>query len=225
MPETLKPETLALHGGWRADPETGAVAVPIYQTTSYQFRDTEHAANLFALKELGNIYTRLMNPTNDALEKRIAALEGGVGAIATASGQAAMHLAVATLCSAGDHIVASRSLYGGTHNLLEYTLPRFGITSTFVDPMAHGTDRWIRQTFEAWRIDTLVPQEAALQNISDTIADIKQHGGENMLLPGEKEQKQRDRSLAQGIAYTSKQIERLNELGEEFGLDPLECAS
>src|SRR6201981_2426929 len=99
------PETIALHAGWRADPSTGAVAVPIYQTTSYQFRDTEHAANLFALKELGNIYTRIMNPTNDVLEKRIAALEGGVAALAVASGQAAETLALLTLLKSGDELV------------------------------------------------------------------------------------------------------------------------
>lgn len=111
----------------------------------------------------------------------------------------------------------------GLATLIELDSVVGGGPSTFVDPMAHGTDRWIRQTFEAWRIDTLVSRDAALQQISDTIADIKQHGGENKLLPGEKEQKQRDRSLAQGIAYTLKQIERLNELGREVGLDPVEC--
>jgi O-acetylhomoserine/O-acetylserine sulfhydrylase-like pyridoxal-dependent enzyme len=108
------PETIALHAGWRADPATGAVAVPIYQTTSYQFRDTEHAANLFALKELGNIYTRIMNPTNDVLEKRIAALEGGVGALALASGQAASAFAIQNVARAGDNVVSSTDLYGGT---------------------------------------------------------------------------------------------------------------
>src|ERR1700689_3661624 len=103
-------ETLALHAGWRADPSTGAVAVPIYQTTSYQFRDTEHAANLFALKELGNIYTRIMNPTNDVLEKRIAALDGGVGALALASGQAASAFAIQNVARAGDNVVSSTDL-------------------------------------------------------------------------------------------------------------------
>lgn len=111
---TFKPETIALHGGWRADPVTGSVAVPIYQTTSYQFRDTEHAENLFALKELGNIYTRIMNPTNDVLEKRIAALEGGVAALALASGQAASAFSVQNLARAGDNIVSSTDIYGGT---------------------------------------------------------------------------------------------------------------
>ena len=111
--QAQKPETLVLHAGWRADPSTGAVAVPIYQTTSYQFHSTEHAANLFALKELGNIYTRIMNPTNDVLEKRIAALEGGVAALAVASGQAASAFAVQNLARAGDNIVSSTDLYGG----------------------------------------------------------------------------------------------------------------
>ena len=112
--QSQHPETLALHAGWRADPTTGAVAVPIYQTTSYQFRDTEHAANLFALKELGNIYTPIMNPTNDVLEKRIAALDGGVGALALSSGQAASAFSVQNLARAGDNIVSSTDLYGGT---------------------------------------------------------------------------------------------------------------
>ena len=129
------PETLALHAGWRADPTTGAVAVPIYQTTSYQFRDTEHAANLFALKELGNIYTRIMNPTNDVLEKRIAAMEGGVGALALASGQAASAIALQNLARAGDNVVSSTDLYGGTWNLFANTLKDQGIEVRFVDPI------------------------------------------------------------------------------------------
>jgi O-acetylhomoserine (thiol)-lyase len=129
-----RPETLALHAGWRADPATGAVAVPIYQTTSYQFRDTEHAANLFALKELGNIYTRIMNPTNDVLEKRVAALEGGVAALALASGQAASAFAIQNLARAGDNIVSSTELYGGTWNLFAHTLKDQGIEVRFVDP-------------------------------------------------------------------------------------------
>ena len=129
-----KPETLALHAGWRADPATGAVAVPIYQTTSYQFQSSEHAANLFALKEFGNIYTRIMNPTNDVLEKRIAALEGGVAALALASGQAASVFALQNLASVGDNIVSSTDLYGGTWNLFANTLKDQGIEVRFVDP-------------------------------------------------------------------------------------------
>jgi len=132
---TKHPETLALHAGWRSDPTTGAVAVPIYQTTSYQFRDTEHAANLFALKELGNIYTRIMNPTNDVLEKRIAAMEGGVGALALASGQAASAIALQNLARAGDNVVSSTDLYGGTWNLFANTLKDQGIEVRFVDPI------------------------------------------------------------------------------------------
>ncbi len=128
------PETLALHGGWRADPATNAVAVPIYQTTSYQFRDTEHASNLFALKELGNIYTRIMNPTNDILEKRIAEIEGGVGALALSSGQAASAFAIQNLARAGDNVVSSTDLYGGTWNLFANTLKDQGIEVRFVDP-------------------------------------------------------------------------------------------
>ncbi len=127
-------DTLALHGGTAPDPATGSRAVPIYQTTSFQFKDTDHAANLFGLKEFGNIYTRLMNPTNDVVEQRLAALEGGVGALVTSSGQAAESLAILNLAQAGDHIVSSASLYGGTYNLLHYTLPRLGIEVTFVDP-------------------------------------------------------------------------------------------
>ena len=128
------PETLALHAGWRADPATGAVAVPIYQTTSYQFRDTQHAENLFALKELGNIYTRLGNPTTDVLEKRVAALEGGVAALALASGQAASAFAIQNLARVGDNVVSSTDLYGGTWNLFANTLKDQGIEVRFVDP-------------------------------------------------------------------------------------------
>ena len=126
--------TRELHAGYSPDPTTGSRAVPLYQTTSYQFKSTEHAANLFALKELGNIYTRLMNPTTDVLEQRIASLEGGVAAVAASSGHAAQAQAIFTLCSAGDHIVTSSRLYGGTYNQFAYTLPRLGIDVTFVDP-------------------------------------------------------------------------------------------
>ncbi|MFC1537552.1 O-acetylhomoserine aminocarboxypropyltransferase/cysteine synthase family protein [Gemmatimonadota bacterium] len=126
-------ESLALHAGQEADPTTGARAVPIYQTTSYQFRDTEHAANLFALKEFGNIYTRIMNPTQDVLEKRLAALEGGTAALAVASGQAAITLALLNITSAGQNIVSTSFLYGGTYNLFHYTLPKMGIEVRFVD--------------------------------------------------------------------------------------------
>jgi O-acetylhomoserine (thiol)-lyase len=136
MPDPKFPKfaTLSLHAGQRPDPATGARAVPIYQTTSYVFRDSDHAAALFNLEEPGYLYSRIANPTVAVLEERLAALEGGVGAVCTASGQAALHLAIATLMGAGGHVVAAASLYGGSINLLKLTLPRFGITTTFVDP-------------------------------------------------------------------------------------------
>ncbi|MFZ4629591.1 MAG: homocysteine synthase [Blastocatellia bacterium] len=125
--------TLAVHAGQSADPTTGSRAVPIYQTTSYNFTDADHAARLFGLQEFGNIYTRIMNPTTDVLEKRVAALEGGMAALALSSGQAAETLAITTLANAGDEIVSTTSLYGGTYNLFHYTLPKLGITVRFVD--------------------------------------------------------------------------------------------
>ena len=134
MVASRHPETLALHAGWRADPTTGSVAVPIHQTTSYQFHSPEHAASLFALKEMGNIYTRIMNPTNDVLEQRLAAIEGGAASLAVASGQAASALSVKTLTRAGENIVASTDLYGGTWNLFANTLRDQGIEVRFVDP-------------------------------------------------------------------------------------------
>ncbi|MCO8589454.1 O-acetylhomoserine aminocarboxypropyltransferase/cysteine synthase family protein [Burkholderia multivorans] len=127
-------ETLAVHGGYRPDPTTRAVAVPIYQTVAYAFDDTQHGADLFDLKVQGNIYTRIMNPTTDVLEQRLAALEGGVGALALASGQAAVTYAIQTIAEAGDNIVAASSLYGGTYNLFAHTLPQYGITTRFADP-------------------------------------------------------------------------------------------
>jgi O-acetylhomoserine (thiol)-lyase len=133
-PKFLKFDTLSLHAGQQPDPATGARAVPIYQTTSYVFEDTDHAAALYNLERPGHIYTRLSNPTVAVMEERVAALEGGVGAVATASGMAAIFLAIATLMDKGGHIVSSGSLYGGTHNLFSYTLPRFGINTTFVNP-------------------------------------------------------------------------------------------
>ena len=126
--------TLAVHGGQTPDPTTGSRAVPIYQTTSYLFQDADHAGRLFALQEFGNIYTRIMNPTTDVFEKRVAALEGGAAALATSSGQAAETLTLTTLAKAGDEIISSTSLYGGTYNLFHYTLPRLGITVKFLDP-------------------------------------------------------------------------------------------
>jgi O-acetylhomoserine (thiol)-lyase len=139
MPAPKPPafETLSLHAGHHPDPVTRSRAVPIYQTTSYVFDDADHAAGLFNLERAGHIYTRISNPTTAVLEERLAALEDGVGAVCAASGMAAMHLAIATLLGAGDHIVASASLYGGSINLLTHTLPRFGITTTFVKPRDH----------------------------------------------------------------------------------------
>ena len=133
-PKFIRFDTLSLHAGQQPDPVTGARAVPIYQTTSYVFPDVDYAASLFNLERAGHIYTRISNPTVAVLEERIAALEGGVGAICTASGQAALHLAIVTLMGQGAHIVSSASIYGGSHNLFTHTLPRFGITTTFVNP-------------------------------------------------------------------------------------------
>ena len=142
MSDTWAFETRQIHAGQSADAATGARALPIYQTTSYVFKDTDHAANLFALKEFGNIYTRIMNPTQDAIKQKIAALEGGVGALLVASGQAAETLAILNIAEAGDHVVASPNLYGGTANLLKYTLPKYGIEVSFVENP---------QDLESWR--------------------------------------------------------------------------
>src|SRR5512140_3904616 len=139
-PKYPHPDTLAVHAGQSPDPVTGARATPIYQSASFVFHDADHAASLFNMERAGHVYSRISNPTCAVLEERISALEGGVGAIAVASGQAALHLAIATLQGAGSHIVASRALYGGSHNLLDYTLPRFGIATTFVDP--RDQDAW-----------------------------------------------------------------------------------
>ena len=140
-------ETLQIHVGQSPDPTTGARALPLYQTTAYQFRDTKHAADLFGLAELGNIYTRIMNPTQDAVEQRIAALEGGVAALLLSSGSAATAFAVMNVAEAGDHIVSSPSLYGGTYNLFHYTLPKFGIEVTFVDN-PEDPESWRKATRE-----------------------------------------------------------------------------
>ena len=126
--------TLSLHAGQETDPINGSRAVPIHQTTSYLFKDTDHASSLYNLEQPGHIYSRISNPTISVLEERVAALEGGIGAVATSSGMAAFFLTVATLMDQGSHIVASNSIYGGTHNILSFTLPRFGINTTFVNP-------------------------------------------------------------------------------------------
>src|SRR5438876_11039193 len=165
-PRSLQFDTLSLHAGHRPDPVTGARAVPIYFTTSFVFRDADHAAALFNMERGGHVYSRISNPTNAVLEERVAALEGGVGAIATASGQAALHLAIATIAAAGSHIVASRALYGGSHNLLSYTLPRFGIETTFVDP--RDLSAWKK----AIRPDTKLFFVASLCNHGLDVLDI-----------------------------------------------------
>ena len=154
-------ETRQIHAGQIPDPTTGARALPLYQTTAYQFRDTEHAANLFGLGELGNIYTRIMNPTQDAVEQRIASLEGGVAALLVASGSAATTFAILNLAEAGDHIVSSPSLYGGTYNLFHYTLPKFGITVSFVEDPSD---------LESWKA-AIRPNTKAL--FGETIANPK----------------------------------------------------
>ncbi|KEQ26807.1 homocysteine synthase [Paenibacillus tyrfis] len=155
-----QPETLAVHAGQEIDPTTFSRAVPLYQTTSYGFRDTDHAADLFALKEFGNVYTRIMNPTTDVFEKRVAALEGGAAALATASGQAAITYAILNIASAGDEIVSATSLYGGTYNLFASTLPKLGIQVKFVDPSNP-------ENFRA----TITPQTKALY--AETIGNPK----------------------------------------------------
>src|SRR5256714_5177743 len=139
-PRKVHFDTVSLHAGARPDAATGARATPIYQTSSFVFPDTDHAAALFNMERAGHVYSRISNPTCAVLEERVAALEDGVGAIAVSSGQAALHLAIVTLLGAGAHIVASRALYGGSHNLLDYTLPRFGIRTSFVDP--RDIDAW-----------------------------------------------------------------------------------
>ena len=165
------PETIVLHAGYRADPATNAVAVPIYQTTSFQFNSPDHAANLFALKELGNIYTRLGNPTTDILEQRLAALEGGAAALAVSSGQAASAFAIQNLAQAGDNIVSSTDLYGGTWNLFANTLKGFGIEVRFVDPtdpqaFARATDARTR----AYYAETLPNPKLAVFPIAEVAA-------------------------------------------------------
>ena len=133
-PQGMGFDTLSLHAGQAPDPSTGARATPIYQSAAFVFPDSDVAAGLFNIERAGHVYSRLSNPTNAVLEERMAALDHGVGSVVTASGQAALHLAITTILSAGDHIVSSRSVYGSTHNLLEYALSRFGISTTFVDP-------------------------------------------------------------------------------------------
>ncbi|MGF1668955.1 MAG: O-acetylhomoserine aminocarboxypropyltransferase/cysteine synthase family protein [Balneolaceae bacterium] len=156
QPRNYHFDTLQLHAGQEPDPTTGSRAVPIYQTTSYQFEDTEHAATLFALKEFGNIYTRIMNPTTDVFEKRIAALEGGAAAVATASGQAAQFLAIATLAQAGDHIVSTPLLYGGTYNQFKVSLPRLGINVSFTkEDTIDAYEKEIKENTKALYVESI----------------------------------------------------------------------
>ncbi|NBU57272.1 MAG: bifunctional o-acetylhomoserine/o-acetylserine sulfhydrylase [Actinobacteria bacterium] len=166
-------ETLQIHAGQTADPTTGARALPLYQTTAYEFRDTTHAANLFGLAELGNIYTRIMNPTQDAVEQRLAALEGGVAALLLASGSAATTYSVLNVAEAGDHIVSSPSLYGGTYNLFHYTLPKFGIEVTFVDD-PNDPESWkkaVKPNTKAFFGETIANPKNEILDIK-AIADI-----------------------------------------------------
>ena len=177
MSAFINPETLSLHAGWRADETTGSVAVPIHQTTSYQFANTEQAANLFSLSELGNIYTRIMNPTNDILEKRLAALEGGVAALALSSGQTASAIAIQNIAKVGDNIVSSTDLYGGTWNLFANTLKDMGIEVRFVDPsdpqaFKNATDDKTR----AYYAETLPNPKLKVFSISEVSAIGKNNG-------------------------------------------------
>jgi len=174
-------ETRALHAGQVADPTTGARAVPIYQTTSFVFNDAEHAANLFALKEFGNIYTRIMNPTTDVLEQRVASLEGGVGALAFASGQAAETAAILNLASAGDEIVSSASLYGGTFNLFNYTLPKLGIKVHLVPPTPEDIKGAINEKTKAVYAETLGNPELNTLDIR-AIADVAHEAGVPLII-------------------------------------------
>ncbi len=169
--------TRQLHAGQTPDPTTGSRAVPIYQTTSYQFQNTEHAANLFALKEFGNIYTRIMNPTTDVLEQRLASLEGGVGALAASSGHAAQTMAILTICEAGDHIVSSSRLYGGTYNQFNYTFPRLGIDVTFVDPSnPEGFAAAIRPNTKLIYGETLGNPDISVFPFEEVSAIARDHG-------------------------------------------------
>ena len=178
MTEPYSFETLQVHAGQQPDPTTGARALPLYQTTAYQFRDTEHAANLFGLAEMGNIYTRIMNPTQDAVEQRLAALEGGVAALLLASGSAATTFAILNVAEAGDHIVSSPSLYGGTYNLFHYTLPKFGIEVTFVDD-ANNPESWrkaVRPNTKAFFGETIANPKNEILDIR-AVADVAHEVG------------------------------------------------
>lgn len=176
-PKNYKYETLQLHAGQEPDPTTGSRAVPIYQTTSYQFNDTEHAATLFALKDFGNIYTRIMNPTTDVFEKRIAALEGGAAAVATASGQAAQFLAITNLAQAGDNIASTPNLYGGTYNQFKVTLPRLGINVNFVDEETpEAFEKLIDDNTKAIYLESIGNPRGNVPDFEGISAVAKKHG-------------------------------------------------
>src|SRR5215216_7267334 len=174
-------DTIAVHGGQVADPTTNARAVPIYQTTSYVFDDTDHAARLFGLQEFGNIYTRIMNPTQDVLEKRMTALEGGVGALTFASGQAAETMAILNLASAGDEIVSTTSLYGGTYNLFHYTLPKLGIGVRFVEPNADAVKAAITDKTKAVYSETIGNPDLLTLDI-EAVAKVAHDAGVPLIL-------------------------------------------
>ncbi len=183
MSESWSFETKQVHAGASADPTTGARATPIYQTTSYQFRDTEHAAALFGLTEVGNIYTRIMNPTQDVLEQRVAALEGGIGAVAFASGQAAQTLAILNIAESGDHFVSSASLYGGTYNLFHYTLPKLGIEVSFVDD-PDDAEQWraaVRPNTKLFYAETLGNPRGNVVDVRK-VADLAHEAGVPLLV-------------------------------------------
>jgi len=176
-PRHFQFDTLSLHAGQRPDPVTGARATPIYFTTSFVFRDSDHAAALFNMERAGHVYSRISNPTNAVLEERMAALEGGVAAIATASGQAALHLGLATIAGAGAHVVSSSALYGGSHNLLSYTLPRFGVETSFVNPRDLGAwKKAIRPNTKVLFAETLGNPGLDVLDIPSVAAIAHEHG-------------------------------------------------
>ena len=219
MSESWGFETKQVHAGTSPDPTTGARAVPIYQTTSYVFRDTAHAAALFGLEELGNIYTRIMNPTQAAFEDRMTALEGGVGALATASGQAAQFVALANLAENGGHIVSSASLYGGTYNQLHYTFPKLGMEVSFVDD-PDDLDAWAAavrpNTARVLRRDHRQPEGRRVRlrgRVEDRArqqhpARDRQHAGVAVPLPSARARRRHRRALGDQVHRRSRHVDR-----------------
>ena len=188
----MKLETLAVHAGYAPHPTTKAVAVPLYQTTSYAFDSTQHGADLFDLKVQGNIYTRIMNPTTDVLEQRVAALEGGIGALAVASGMAAISYAIQTIAEAGDNIIATGTLYGGTYNLFAHTLPQLGIEVRFVDTASRsGLAKWRTRAPRRYSASPsairwamwLISPPSPIRRIVMAAADRRQHGAVSLSMP------------------------------------------